>query len=53
LRKGNDADKAVLYDIADDLTSGSFTNYTMNHFRKRIEIYSDQEFQFKIYSVEI
>ena len=53
LRKGNDADKAVLYDIADDLTSGSFTNYTMNHFRKRIEIYSDQEFPFKIYSVEI
>jgi superfamily II DNA or RNA helicase len=53
LRKGNDADKAVLYDIADDLTSGSFTNYTMNHFRKRIEIYSDQEFPFKIYSVPI
>jgi len=53
LRKGNDADKATLYDIADDLSSGSFTNYTMNHFRKRIEIYSDQEFPFKIYTVEI
>ena len=53
LRKGNDADTATLYDIADDLTSGSFTNYTMNHFRKRIEIYSDQQFPFKIYSVEI
>lgn len=53
LRKGNDADKAVLYDIADDLTSGSFTNYTMNHFRKRIEIYSDQEFPFRIYNVPI
>ena len=53
LRKGNDADKATLYDIADDLTSGSFTNYTMNHFRKRIEIYSSQEFPFKIYNVEI
>lgn len=53
LRKGNDADTATLYDIADDLTSGSFANYTMNHFRKRIEIYSTQEFPFKIYNVEI
>ena len=53
LRRGNDADTATLYDIADDLTSGSFANYTMNHFRKRIEIYSTQEFPFKIYNVEI
>jgi len=53
LRKGNDADKATLYDIADDLSSGSFENYTLRHFRKRIEIYSSEEFPFKIYTVDI
>jgi superfamily II DNA or RNA helicase len=53
LRKGNDADKATLYDITDDLTYGSFENYTLQHFRKRIEIYGQEEFQFRIYTIEI
>ena len=53
LRKGNDADKAVLYDITDDLTHGSFENYTLQHFKKRIDIYGTQEFNFKIYTVTI
>lgn len=53
LRKGNDADKATLYDITDDLSVGSFTNYTLQHFRKRIEIYGQEQFPFRIYTVEI
>jgi superfamily II DNA or RNA helicase len=53
LRKGNDADHATLYDIADDLSTGSFQNYTLKHFRKRIEIYGAQEFPFKVYTVDI
>lgn len=53
LRKGNGSDKATLYDITDDLSSGSFENYTLKHFRKRIEIYSGEEFPFKIYNVDI
>mgnify|MGYP000956555880 CR=1 FL=1 len=53
LRKGNDADKATLYDIADDLSSGSFQNYTLQHFRKRVEIYGRERFAVKIYTVEI
>ena len=53
LRKGNDADKATLYDIADDLSIGSFENYTLQHFRKRIEIYGQEQFAVKIYTVEI
>jgi len=52
LRKGNGSDKAVLYDIADDLSVGSFSNYTLNHFKKRIEIYSSEEFDFKIYTID-
>jgi len=53
LRKGNGSDKAVLYDITDDLSIGSFSNYTLDHFRKRIEIYSSEQFPFKIYNVDI
>jgi superfamily II DNA or RNA helicase len=53
LRKGNDADKATLYDITDDLTHGSFENYTLLHFKKRIDIYGTQQFNFKIFTVNI
>ena len=53
LRKGNDADKATLYDIADDLSVGSYENYTLKHFKKRIEIYGSEQFKFKIYNVNI
>ena len=53
LRKGNGSDKATLYDIADDLSIGTFTNYTLNHFRRRIEIYSDEQFEFKIYTIPL
>ena len=53
LRKGNGSDKATLYDIADDLSVGTFNNYTLNHFRKRVEIYSSEQFPFRIYTVDI
>lgn len=53
LRKGNGSDNAILYDITDDLSYGSFTNYTLQHFRKRIEIYSAEQFEFKIYNIDI
>lgn len=53
LRKGNGSDKATLYDIADDLSVGSFENYTLKHFKKRVEIYSSEQFPFKIYNIDI
>lgn len=53
LRKGNGSDDATLYDISDDLSINSFENYTLQHFRKRIEIYSQEQFSFKIHTVEI
>jgi len=53
LRKGNDADQATLYDITDDLSINSFENYTLKHFRKRIDIYGQEEFPYRIYTVEI
>ena len=53
LRKGNGSDNATLYDISDDLSIGSFTNYTLQHFRKRIDIYAAEQFPFKIYSIDL
>ena len=53
LRKGNGADDATLYDIADDISHGSYTNYTLEHFKKRIEIYSAEQFPFRIYNVDL
>jgi superfamily II DNA or RNA helicase len=53
LRKAEDSQKAVLYDIADDLSVGSYENYTLKHFKSRIEIYSSEEFAFKIFTIDI
>ena len=54
LRKADDSNKAVLYDIADDISVGeSFINYTLAHFKKRIEIYGQEQFEFKMFTIEI
>lgn len=53
LRKGNGSDDTTLYDIVDDLTNGSFINYTMQHFIKRVEIYDSEEFQYKIININL
>ena len=52
LRKASDSEKATLYGIADDLSVGSFENYTLKHFKKRIDIYSSESFDFKIYTID-
>ena len=44
---------ATLYDIADDLTYNEKENYTLNHFRERINIYSEEDFDYEIHNVEI
>ena len=53
LRKGKDKVSATLYDIADDLTTGSRKNYTLNHFIERVKIYVQEEFNYDIISIDI
>lgn len=53
LRKGNGKDKAVLYDIVDDLQWKSKKNFAVQHFLERVKIYSNEGFEFKIYNVKI
>ena len=53
LRRTDDKTHVTLYDIADDLSWKKNTNYTLNHFSERINIYSKENFNYEIHSVRI
>lgn len=53
LRKGENKSKAVLYDIADDFSKGSYNNYTLNHLKERIKVYNEEQFNYEIIPVNI
>ena len=52
LRKGENKNKAVLYDIADDITYKSKKNYTLNNLIERIKIYSEEKFNYEIIQLD-
>ena len=53
LRIGDDKSEMTLYDIADDLKSGTHTNFTLQHFTERLNIYNEQDFDYKIFNTEL
>jgi superfamily II DNA or RNA helicase len=53
LRKGNNKESAVLYDIADDMKYKSHMNFALRHFYERLNIYNEEKFDFKIHEVKI
>ena len=53
LRKGANKVKAILYDIADDCTTNSRRNYTLNHFIERIKIYNEENFNYEIITIQL
>ena len=55
LRIGQDTASlgATIYDIADDLSMGSYVNYAMQHFVARIKIYAKEGFKFKTYNIKL
>jgi superfamily II DNA or RNA helicase len=53
LRKSESKTAATLYDIADDLSHKSKQNYTIQHFKERVRIYSEEQFPYKIYPVSL
>ena len=46
LRTGDNKKKAVLYDIADDISYKSRKNYTLNHLIERVKIYNEEKFNY-------
>jgi superfamily II DNA or RNA helicase len=53
LRKSDDGSIAKLYDFADDLHWKGRKNYTLEHSAERIKMYAKQEFNYKIYEVDL
>ena len=53
LRKGNGKEKATLYDIVDDLQWKTHKNFAVQHFMERVRIYSKEEFDYRIYNVNL
>ena len=53
LRLKDDNSAATLYDIADDLSHNEKENYTLAHFRERISIYNEEDFEYEIHNVDL
>ena len=53
LRKSKDKTKAMLYDIADDITFNSKRNYTLNHLIERIKIYKEEDFHYELSHIKL
>jgi len=53
LRLGENKENAVLYDIADDISYKSKSNFTLQHFKERMKIYNDEKFDYKIYTINL
>jgi superfamily II DNA or RNA helicase len=52
LRKSPLKDKAIIFDIVDNLTYQHRKNYTFDHFIERLKIYAEENFKYKKYNVE-
>ena len=53
LRKGENKNSAVLYDIADDISNNDKSpNYTLNHLFERIKIYNQENFDYEIVNIK-
>ena len=53
LRLKDDNSAATLYDIADDISYKGKENYTLQHFKERINIYNGEDFNYEIHNVEL
>ena len=53
LRQSESKTDATLFDIADDMSIGSYKNFTLNHFAERIEIYNEEQFDYEIHNVNL
>ena len=53
LRLKDNNSAATLYDIADDISYNNKENYTLQHFKERINIYNSEDFNYEIHNVEL
>ena len=53
LRKGGGKDVATLYDIADDISTKTRQNYTLNHLVERLKIYQEENFKYEVIPIKL
>lgn len=52
LRLNDGKTKATLYDIGDNLKVGKRTNFALRHMFQRLEIYKEEQFNYKVYQID-
>ena len=53
LRKGDNKSKALLFDIADDISTDRGNNYTLNHLMERVKVYNEEKFDYEIIDLKL
>ena len=53
LRVADDKEQLNVFDIVDDLSYNNRENYTLKHFKERVKIYNEQEFDYDIIPVKL
>lgn len=53
LRKADNGQDTIVYDISDDLSWKKKKNYTLNHAVSRIKIYDSEEFDYELFKIEM
>ena len=53
LRVGDNKDSATVYDVSDNLSYKGKDNFTLNHFKERVNIYNREGFDYTIHTVDI
>ena len=53
LRVGDKKDSATVYDISDDLSYKGKDNFTLNHFKERVNIYNREGFNYEIHTINL
>ena len=53
LRVGDKKDSATVYDISDNLSYKGKDNFTLNHFKERVNIYNREGFNYEIHTINL
>jgi superfamily II DNA or RNA helicase len=53
LRKSDNGKRTTVYDISDNFSWKKKKNYTMTHAIERIKIYAREQFDYKIYEIDL
>ena len=53
LRKADEKDEAIVYDIVDDLKHGQRQNFALRHANERFKHYTNENFDYKLHTIKL